>query len=75
MTIRATVDRFEGDLVVLLVGEEGTPVNVPRSDLPGDVRQGDVLRLEVVVDRESTEGVRESIQEKIERLKRRGEDV
>ena len=75
MAIQAMIDRFEGDLAVLLVGEEGTAVNVPRSDLPGDVRQGDVLRLEVVVDRESTEGARENIQEKIERLKRRGEDV
>lgn len=75
MAIQATIDRFEGNIAVLLVGEEGTPVNVPRSALPGDATQGDVLRLEAFVDRGATEGARESIQEKIERLKRRGEDV
>lgn len=29
MAIRATIDRFEGELAVLLVGGEGMPVNVP----------------------------------------------
>ncbi len=72
MPITATIDRFEGEVAVLLVGEEQTPVNVPRSDLPDGAKQGDVLRLEATIDREETESRRESIQEKIERLKRRG---
>ena len=73
MPITATIDRFEGKLAVLLVGEEETPVNVPRSDLPDGAEQGDVLRLEATIDREEAERRRESIQEKIERLKRRSE--
>lgn len=73
MAITATIDRFEGDVAVLLVGEEETQVDVPRSDLPPEANQGDVLRLEVTIDHEETERRRESVQEKIERLKRRSQ--
>ena len=70
MPITATIDRFEGEMAVLLVGPEQTPVNVPRSDLPEGASQGDVVRLEGYVDREETERRRAEIKEKIERLKR-----
>jgi hypothetical protein len=40
---RATIDRFEGDHAVLLV--EGKERVVPRSTLPFDAREGDVLDL------------------------------
>lgn len=73
MTITATIDRFERDVAVLLVGSEKTVVNVARSDLPAEARQGDVLKLEVAVDQEETANRREEVREKIERLKRRGE--
>ena len=72
MTIIATIDRFEGEIAVLLVGPEQTVVNIPRSDLPEDAGQGDVVHLEGYVDREERERRREEINEKIERLKRRG---
>lgn len=71
MPITATIDRFEGEMAVLLVGPEQTVVNVPRSDLPADANQGDVVRLEGTVDREGTERRRTEIRKKIERLKRR----
>jgi Protein of unknown function (DUF3006) len=45
MAITATVERFEGDLAVLLVVDQETVVNVHRSDLPLEVRRGGVLRL------------------------------
>lgn len=73
MAITATIDRFEGEMAVLLVGGEESPVNVPRSDLPDGAKQGDVLRLEASIDCEETERRRQSVQEKIERLKRRSE--
>ena len=75
MAITATIDRFEGDVAVLLVGDEETVVNVKRSDLPPEVRRGDVLRLEVTVNHKETERRRESVRGKIERLKRRSEDM
>ncbi len=71
MPLTATIDRFEGEIAVLLVEPEQTPVNVPRSDLPEDVSQGDVVRLEGSIDREETERHRAEVQDKIERLKRR----
>jgi hypothetical protein len=73
MAITATIDRFEGDVAVLLVGDKETVVNVHRSVLPPEVRQGDVLRLEVTIDREETERRRREVRGKIERLKRRSE--
>lgn len=72
MPITATIDRFEGDIAVLEVEPERMKVNVPRSDLPEDAKQGDVVRLEGTVDLEETERRRSEIQEQIERLKRRG---
>ena len=74
MAITATIDRFEGDVAVLLVGDEGTVVNVHRSDLPPEASQGDVLRLEATIDHEVTERRREDMRAKIERLKRRSEE-
>lgn len=71
MPIIATIDRFEEDIAVLVVEPERTVVNVPRADLPADVSQGDVVRLEGHVDREETENRQAEIREKIERLKKR----
>lgn len=71
MPITATVDRFEGDIAVLVVEPEQTKMNVSRSDLPEGAEQGDVVRLEGTVDREETARRRAEIQDKIERLKRR----
>jgi hypothetical protein len=73
MAITATIDRFEGDVAVLLVGEEETPINVRRSELPPEANQGDVLLLEATIDQEETERRREDVRAKIERLKRRSE--
>lgn len=71
MPITATIDRFEEDIAVLVVEPECTVVNVPRSDLPKEIRQGDVVRLEGSVDKEETNRRRSEAQEQIERLKRR----
>lgn len=71
MPIIATIDRFEEDIAVLVVEPEHTVVNVPRSDLPEDADQGDIVRLEGTVDREKTDRRRSETKEQIERLKQR----
>ena len=38
-----SVDRFEGDVAVL-VDEDGNSLNVPRATLPAGVKSGDMLR-------------------------------
>ncbi len=75
MAITATIDRFEEEMALLVVGEEQAVINVPRSYLPQGAGQGDVLRLEATLDREETNRRREDVRRKIERLKRRGEDA
>jgi hypothetical protein len=62
-------------VAVLLVGGEETVVNIHRSDLPPEAKQGDVLRLEVTIDYEATERRRAEVREKIERLKGRSENT
>ena len=52
------------------MGDEGTVVNVHRSDLPPEAIQGDVLLLEAIIDRDETKRRRKDVRAKIERLKR-----
>ncbi|WIG92509.1 DUF3006 domain-containing protein [Myxococcus sp. SDU36] len=60
MTTRATLDRIEDDLAVLVV--EGREVTRPLSELPAGLREGDVLDLDTLkVDREATEALREEV--------------
>lgn len=70
--LRAVIDRFEGDLAVLLVGDEEYRLDVPRRFLPAGVREGDVLVLGWKIDRRETEARRERIRNLIEQLRRKG---
>ena len=63
---RATVDRFEDDVAVLIV--EGREVTRPRAALPAHVREGDVLDLDTLtVDTAATERLRAEVREARER--------
>ncbi|WP_163995316.1 DUF3006 domain-containing protein [Pyxidicoccus caerfyrddinensis] len=65
---RATLDRIEGDVAVLVV--EGQQQTRPLSDLPEGVREGDVLDLDTLsVDREATEALRAQVREARQRAK------
>ena len=65
--MKAVIDRFEGDRAVLLLGDEGQPLNVPRQVLPGKAREGTWLTLDIIdgeprnikLDEQETESVRE----------------
>jgi hypothetical protein len=75
---QAVLDRFEGEIAVLLIGTAQRPLDVPRSQLPPEAHEGQWLRLElsdgqlvrVEIDLEATEAARARIQEKLERLRR-----
>ena len=49
MTLRLSIDRFEGDRkqVAVLLTDDGTPINFPRALLPKGARAGDVLTLQL----------------------------
>ena len=78
VTERAVIDRFEGRHAVLLVSDEGLPVDVFRRQLPRNAREGHWLRItlrdgeivQVSVDEAATEEARRRIQKKLERLRR-----
>jgi nitrogen regulatory protein PII-like uncharacterized protein len=80
MKIKATIDRFEADKAVLIVGENEEEYIVPRSSLPRGVVQGLWLLVEVennhvinaIVDEDETVKVKKRIVEKIARHKREG---
>jgi hypothetical protein len=77
-TESAVIDRFEGHVAVLLVGNEQRVVDVPRDHLPPGVQPGQWLRirldgealLEATVDADTTEATRRRIAEKLARLRR-----
>ena len=59
---KATVDRFEEDLAVLII--DGRQVTRPRAGLPAEAREGDVIDLETgTVDRVATEELREQVRQ------------
>ncbi|MDY7228527.1 DUF3006 domain-containing protein [Hyalangium rubrum] len=62
MSSKATVDRFEEELAVLIV--DGRQVTRPRAELPAEAREGDVIDLETgKVDAQATEALREQVRE------------
>ncbi|MCR5756374.1 MAG: DUF3006 domain-containing protein [Selenomonas sp.] len=53
--ISAYIDRYEGDLAVLLLGEDMKQVNFPRKYLPADVGEGDYIKLDIALDKEAND--------------------
>lgn len=52
--MQAVIDRFEGNKAVLLVGDDEAQVIWPRHILPSEVKEGDVLSVDLQVDCEAT---------------------
>ena len=53
--ISAYIDRFEGNLAVLLLGDEMKKVNFPREFLPAEVGEGDYIKMDIAPDKEADE--------------------
>ena len=78
--MKAVIDRFEGDLAVLILEGSQERLNVARELLPKKSREGNWLQVEMedgevrkaVIDEEQTARAKKRIEEKLERL-RRGE--
>jgi len=69
--MKATIDRVEGSLAVL-VSHERNPVtfNIPTSFL-GDCREGDIIDIVITRDPESTKAVKVRVSSLIEKLKQK----
>lgn len=68
--MRATIDRIEGPVAVLILcEEESVQVNLPVSLLPPGCREGDILLIRIERDRVATEAAQERVSGLIEKLK------
>lgn len=65
--IKAVVDRIEGSVVVLLIGDDEEPVNFPLKHLPG-VKEGDYLTMTWDIDKKATQDAKARISELLRKL-------
>lgn len=52
--ISAYIDRFEGDLAVLLLGDDLKKINFPSKYLPQDLHEGDYIKITISYDEQKT---------------------
>jgi len=71
--MKATIDRFEGELAVLLMGDERVKVNMPHSLLPEGCKEGDILNISIERDPEATQQARERVSGLMEKLKKKSQ--
>ena len=70
--MKATIDRIEGALAVLISEEdESVRVTMPVSLLPPGCREGDILTIGIERDNQATKEVKERVSDRIEKLKQR----
>ncbi|RSL28738.1 DUF3006 domain-containing protein [Salibacterium salarium] len=80
-----TVDRFEGELAVLLLsGDETVQKDVPRDQLPNGLKEGDVLEIQFKEDNKvekaevkevETESKKERAKSLLEKLKNKNKSM
>lgn len=72
MTIRLSIDRFEGDKkqIAVLLTDDGTAINFPRALLPKGSRAGDILTLQVERDAAATRELAEDTRKVQDQLKK-----
>jgi hypothetical protein len=72
--MKATIDRIEGKMAVLLMGEDGkAKVNMPLSLLPEGCKEGDILSVSIELDPEATEKAKVRVSGMMEKLKKKGQ--
>ena len=68
--MRATIDRIEGPLAVLILQEdESVRVTLPVLLLPAGCREGDILRIGIEKDTGATAAAKKRVADRIEKLK------
>ena len=67
--MKAVVDRIEGDIAVLLIGDNEVKLHVALADLPSGTKEGSWLKVGFELDPEGEKGQREKISKLLEKLK------
>ncbi len=65
----AIIDRFEGDMAVILIGEDEIKVEIPRQHLSQGAREGSRLKLNFALDPEETGQQEERIDKLLYKLR------
>ena len=68
--LRAVIDRFEGRMAVLLVGDVEQRLVLPRNVLPKEALEGTVLNISFEIDQTATNDTKRRVQDLIDRLSR-----
>lgn len=63
-----TLDRIEGDTAVILVGDEGDIVEIPRKLLPDGHKEGDIISFKLELKDKKTKIEKEKIASLIKKL-------
>ena len=73
MTIRLSLDRFEGDRkqIAVLVTDDGDPINFPKALLPRGSKPGDILVFDIERDTAATSRVADATKRVQDDLKKR----
>ena len=71
--MKATIDRIEGKIAVLLLGDESIKLNIPISQLPDGCKEGDILNMSFERDVVGTEQAKERVSNLMEKLKKKGQ--
>jgi hypothetical protein len=72
--MKAVIDRIEGELAVVLMGEKGElRLNIPLPFLPAGCHEGDVLKISIERDSEATEKAKDQVSSLMEKLKKKGQ--
>lgn len=69
--MKIVIDRFEGDVAILLFGDDEIKVDFPRSLLPSGAKEGSWLTVSLELDVEGEQAQREKISEQLKRLRER----
>ena len=72
--MKAVIDRVEGELAVLLLGDKGEfRLNFPLSLLPEGVKEGDIMSISIERDLAATEQTKERVSGLMDKLKKKSQ--
>ena len=71
--MKATIDRIEGKIAVLLLGDESIKLNIPLSQLPDGCKEGDILNISIERDLAATEQTKEHVTDLMDKLKKKSQ--
>lgn len=69
--MEAVIDRFEGEYAILLFEGQDVQVDFPKKLLPVDVKEGDVIALDIRINGEETQNRRDRVENLLEKLNRK----